>query len=237
VQQGLLEKVAALGKPVVLVLTNGSAVAVNWADRHIPAIVEAWYPGGQGGEAVAELLAGDFSPAGRLPVTFYRSVDQLPPFGDYSMRGRTYRYFTGEVPYPFGYGLSYTSFAYDKPRLSARRIKAGESIDISIRVTNTGDMAGDEVVQLYLSHPGIDGAPIRSLQGFKRIALKRGQSETVTFTLDKAELATVDEKGIHRVVPGTVNVWVGGGQPIESERLSPAAGVSASFEITSGLLL
>lgn len=237
VQQGLLEKVAALGKPVVLVLTNGSAVAVNWADRHIPAIVEAWYPGGQGGEAVAELLAGDFSPAGRLPVTFYRSVDQLPPFGDYSMQGRTYRYFTGEVLYPFGYGLSYTTFAYDKPRLSARRIKADDNIDISVRVTNTGDMAGDEVVQLYLSHPGVDGAPVRSLQGFKRIALEKGQSETVTFTLGKAEFAIVDEKGIRRVVPGTVNVWVGGGQPMKSERLSAAAGVSASFEITSGLLL
>ncbi|HEX7028166.1 MAG TPA: fibronectin type III-like domain-contianing protein, partial [Gammaproteobacteria bacterium] len=187
--------------------------------------------------AVAELLAGDFSPAGRLPVTFYRSADQLPPFGDYSMRGRTYRYFTGEVLYPFGYGLSYTSFAYDKPRLSARRIKADGSIDISVRVTNTGGMAGDEVVQLYLSHPGVDGAPVRSLKGFKRIALKRGQSETVTFTLDKAEFSIVDDKGVHRVVPGTVNVWIGGGQAIESERLNPAAGISTSFEITSELLL
>jgi hypothetical protein len=122
----LLERLHAAGKPVVLVLMNGSALSVNWADAHLPAIVEAWYPGGEGGRAVAGLLAGDFSPAGRLPVTFYRSADQLPAFKDYGMAGRTYRYFGGEALYPFGHGLSYTRFAYGQPVLSARPVKAGE---------------------------------------------------------------------------------------------------------------
>lgn len=231
-QQRLLEKVTATGKPVVLVLTNGSAMSVNWADEHVPAIVEAWYPGGQGGEAVAELIAGDFSPAGRLPVTFYRSVDQLPPFGDYSMQGRTYRYFDGEVLYPFGHGLSYTTFGYDNARVSSKRIGAKDTVKISVDVTNQGDRDGDEVVQLYLSHPGAAGAPIRTLAGFKRIKLAKGRTETVHFTLGGRDLSIVDPEGVRRIVPGTVNVWIGGGQPVEREGLEKAPGAATAFEIT-----
>ena len=158
-QQKLLERLHATGKPVVLVLMAGSAMSVNWADANIPAIVQAWYPGGEGGQAVAELLAGDYSPAGRLPVTFYKSAEQLPPFADYSMKGRTYRYFTGEPLYPFGHGLSYTSFAYGKPKPSKASVKAGEEVVVSVDVRNSGSRDGDEVVQLYVSRKA-DGAPI-----------------------------------------------------------------------------
>src|SRR5262249_53099316 len=146
-QEELLEAVHAMHKPIVLVLLNGSALAVNWADKNIPAILEAWYPGGEGGTAVAEALAGDFSPAGRLPVTFYKSVDQLPPFEDYSMAKRTYRYFEGDPLYPFGFGLSYTSFSYSNARIDHDNIPANGTVTVSIDITNTGTMAGDEVVQ------------------------------------------------------------------------------------------
>jgi beta-glucosidase len=165
-QEGLLERLNATGKPVVLVLMNGSALSVNWADAHLPAIVEAWYPGGEGGRAVAGLLAGDFSPAGRLPVTFYRSADQLPPFKDYGMAGRTYRYFGGEALYPFGHGLSYTRFAYGRRFWSGRR-QGGRVQAVSVDVTNSGARDGDEVVQLYVSRD-VAGAPVRSLHGFQR---------------------------------------------------------------------
>ena len=175
-QEALLERVTALGKPTVLVLINGSAMSVNWADAHVPAIIESWYPGGQGGEAVARLIAGDFSPAGRLPVTFYQSVKQLPDFGDYAMKNRTYRYFNGEVLYPFGYGLSYTTFSYADSRISSARVSAHDSVIVSVNVTNTGTMDGDEVVQLYAMHPDVPGAPARALVGFQRVHLARARA-------------------------------------------------------------
>ncbi|HEX6623261.1 MAG TPA: glycoside hydrolase family 3 C-terminal domain-containing protein, partial [Pyrinomonadaceae bacterium] len=150
-QEELIREVHALGKPVVLVLMGGSALAVNWADEHVPAIVEAWYPGQEGGTALADVLFGDYNPAGRLPVTFYKSVAQLPPFEEYGMAGRTYRYFKGEPLYPFGHGLSYTRFKYDKLKLGASRVKAGDGLRLSVDVQNVGDRAGDEVVQLYLT--------------------------------------------------------------------------------------
>jgi beta-glucosidase len=208
-QQQLLERLDATGKPIVLVLMNGSALAVNWADAHIPAIVEAWYPGGEGGHAVAGLIAGDYSPAGRLPVTFYKSADQLPAFTDYSMKGRTYRYFGGEALYPFGYGLSYTRFAY----ANARVAKTNTGLDVSVDVTNSGAREGDEVVQLYVSHPGIEGAPLRALAGFDRIHLKKGERRTMRFTLNDRALSMVDVAGKRRVVAGPVDIWVGGGPP------------------------
>jgi beta-glucosidase len=223
-QQKLLERLHATGKPVVLVLMNGSALSVNWADKNIPAIVEAWYPGGQGGAAVASVIAGDFSPGGRLPITFYKSVDQLPGFGDYTMGNRTYRYFKGDVLYPFGHGLSYTSFGY----ANAKATSAGVSVD----VTNTGAMDGDEVVQLYLTHPSVEGAPVRALQGFRRIHLKKGETQTVSFTLDDRALSTVNAAGVRSVVPGKVQVWVGGGQPI-----GKTAGTALTFDVTSGATL
>ncbi|HWF93198.1 MAG TPA: glycoside hydrolase family 3 C-terminal domain-containing protein [Terriglobales bacterium] len=224
-QKELLEKVAAAGKPTVLLLVNGSALAVNWADEHVPAIVEAWYPGEEGGTAVAEALAGDFSPSGRLPVTFYKSESQLPSFEDYSMANRTYRYFTGEPLYPFGYGLSYTSFAYSNAKVENGNV-------ISADVANTGMMAGDEVVQLYLTHGGIAGAPLRSLEGFQHVHLEPGQKQTVTFTLNDRQLSVVDEAGNRRVMPGNVDVWIGGGQPVSRTGLEKAAGVETHFTIT-----
>jgi beta-glucosidase len=231
-QEQLLERIVAAGKPVVLVLMNGSALGVNWAQAHVPAIVEAWYPGEQGGAAVAQLLAGDYSPAGRLPVTFYKSVEQLPAYDDYSMAHRTYRYFTGEPLYPFGYGLSYTSFSYANARVSAARVRANGAVTISADVANTGAMDGDEVVQLYLTHPGAAGAPIRALQGFQRIHLAKGETRTVQFTLRDRALSVVDEAGVRRIVHGAVDVWVGGGQPI-----GQTPGVQTSFQVTSAATL
>jgi len=236
-QQALLEKISATGKPVILVLTNGSALSVNWADEHVPAIIDAWYPGGQGGEAVAGLIAGDFSPAGRLPLTFYRSVDQLPAFEDYSMLGRTYRYFDGEVLYPFGYGLSFTSFKYSNLKLSKKKISAKDSVKVSVDVTNTGDKDSDEVVQLYLQHSTVAGAPLRALAGFERIHLNKGQTKSVTFTLNQRDLSVVDDKGVRRLVPGKVDLWVGGAQPTSREGLAKPAGQKAVLELTSAAVL
>ncbi len=211
-QQALLERLQATGKPLVLVLMNGSALGVEWADKHVPAIVEAWYPGGEGGRAVAGLIAGDFSPAGRLPVTFYRNVGQLPPFKDYAMTGRTYRYFAGDPLYPFGHGLSYTRFAYAAPTLDKTHLRAGASAVVTTRVTNTGARAGDEVVQLYASR-ALAGAPIRALVGFQRIHLKPGESREVRFVVDPRGMSHVDTAGRRAVVPGPIDLWVGGGQP------------------------
>jgi beta-glucosidase len=232
-QEELLKSVHAIGKPVVLVLMSGSALAVNWADDNVPAILEAWYPGGEGGTAVAEALAGDFSPGGRLPVTFYKSVDQLPAFDDYSMAKRTYRYFDGEPLYPFGYGLSFTTFTYSNARVDNANVAADGSATVSVDVTNTGSMAGDEVVELYLTHPGVAGAPLRALKGFQRVHLARGQKKTVSFTIRDRDLSIVDEAGKHRIVPGTVKVWIGGGQPVSRPGIPKPAGAETQFTITS----
>ncbi len=230
-QQELLERIAAAGKPTVLLLLNGSALAVNWADKKLPAILEAWYPGGQGGTAIAEALAGDFSPGGRLPITFYKSTEQLPAFEDYSMAKRTYRYFDGESLYPFGFGLSYTSFAYRNAKVQNDTVPADGSMKLSVDVTNTGAMAGDEVVQLYLTHSGVAGAPIRALQGMQRVHLARGATKTVWFTLQDRALSIVDEAGKRRIVPGVVDVWIGGGQPETRSGLPKTAGVATKFTI------
>ncbi len=227
-QEDLLEAVAATGKPVVLVLTNGSALGVNWADGHVPAILEAWYPGESGGQAVAEAIAGDFSPAGRLPVTFYKSVADLPAFEDYRMAGRTYRYFKGEALYPFGYGLSYSRFAY----AGAEAAASGDGETVTAKVTNTGRKASDEVAQLYLTHEGVDGAAVRELRGFQRVHLAPGESTLVTFTLNDRDLSTVDAQGKRAMVPGTVRFWVGGGQPVAREGLANAAGVEGTFQVS-----
>jgi beta-glucosidase len=236
-QEDLLEGLHALGKPTVLVLLNGSALAVNWAQEKLTAIVEAWYPGEEGGTAVAEMLAGDFSPAGRLPVTFYHSVDQLPPFEDYSMANRTYRYFDGEPLYPFGYGLSYTKFSYSNARASSAAVAADASVTVSVDVANTGNVAGDEVVQLYLTHSDVAGAPLRALRGFQRVHFNRGEKKAVTFTLRDRDLSIVDPEGKHRVVPGTVQVWIGGGQPVGPAGLPKTSGAQTQFTISSAASL
>jgi beta-glucosidase len=236
-QRRVLEAVTNTGTPVVLVLINGSALAVNWADEHVSAILEAWYPGGQGGDAVAGVIAGDVNPAGRLPFTVYRSVGDLPPFDDYSMANRTYRYFSGEVLYPFGYGLSYADFEYSQAQVSRSRVIAGEAVDLTVTVTNVGDRSGDEVVQVYISHPQRENAPLRSLVGFERITLAPGESRKVGFTLDPSAMSTVDENGGRVVRAGSANVWIGGGQPDRRPGLPAAAGVSVAFDVTGTIAL
>ncbi len=212
-EQDLLEALSATGKPLVVVLTNGSALAVNWANEHANAILEAWYPGEEGGMAVAQTLSGWNNPAGRLPVTFYKGVDQLPPFEDYAMKNRTYRYFTGTPLYPFGYGLSYTKFAYSGLTLPADPVHAGDAMTAEVTVTNTGDRAGDEVAELYLSFPSVPGAPLRALRAFKRVHLDPGASKKVSFYLKPRDLSMVSDKGDPIIAEGQYTVSVGGGQP------------------------
>jgi len=240
-QEKLLEQIAGLGKPVVLVLLNGSALAVNFAagNPNIPAILEAWYPGGQGGTAVAEALAGDFSPAGRLPVTFYKSLEQLPPFEDYSMAKRTYRYFSGGPLYPFGYGLSYTSFRYSNPQINVpvQSTRHDVASSVSVDVTNTGSVVCDEVVQVYLSRPGLAGAPLRALAGFQRIHLNPGQKMNVAFALTQRDVSVVDPSGKRHVPVGKVDVWIGGGQPSVIPGAAKPAGVATQLNFGGDLPL
>jgi beta-glucosidase len=220
-QEALLKAIAATGTPVVLVLLNGSALAVNWADEHIPSILEAWYPGQAGGRAVAEALFGDTNPGGKLPVTFYRSAEQLPPFEDYNMTGRTYRYFEGDVLYPFGFGLSYTRFSYQNFSISPDRLYAPEVLRVSCEVQNTGSVAGDEVVQVYLRHQEASvPVPRHSLVGFKRVHLLPGAVKRVTFEISPRQYAIVTDEGQWAVVPGALTIFVGGGQPGFAEGLS-----------------
>jgi beta-glucosidase len=211
-EQELLESVATAGKPLVVVLTNGSALAVNWAKEHANAILDAWYPGEEGGTAVAQTLSGRNNPAGRLPVTFYTGVDQLPPFEDYAMKGRTYRYFEGTPLYPFGYGLSYTTFSYGGLSVPTE-VAAGSPLVTEVTVTNTGPKAGDEVAQLYLSFPNVPGAPLKALRGFQRVHLEPGASQKVRFELKPRDVSMVTEAGEPIVAEGAYTVSVGGGQP------------------------
>jgi beta-glucosidase len=213
-QEELLEALGATGKPLVVVLQNGSALAVSWAAQHASAILEAWYPGEEGGTAIAETLAGDSNPSGRLPLTFYATTSQLPAFTDYSMPGRTYRYFLGQPLFPFGYGLSYTRFAYSGFN-APERVAAGEPVKVTGEVKNTGPVAGDEVVELYLAKPQGGGMPLRELVGFKRVRLATGQSARVDFTIDERSLGQVDTQGKRVIVPGTYALWMGGSQPGE----------------------
>lgn len=236
-QEELLAAVAATGKPLIVVLTNGSALAVNWAQDHAAAILEAWYPGEEGGTAVADALSGDSNPAGRLPVTFYKSVAQLPPFVNYSMSQRTYRYFTEQPLYPFGYGMSYATFTYSDAKTVSGTVTADGTESVSVRVTNAGPVAGDEVVQLYLSHPGVEGAPIRALAGFQRVHLAAGASQTVNFNISPRDLSIVDEAGVRRVVAGSVEAWVGGGQPIAGPGQAASKGASLRFTISGSAVL
>jgi beta-glucosidase len=212
-EEELIEALSAAGKPLVIVLTNGSALAVNWAKDHANAILDAFYPGEEGGTAVAETLSGRNNPAGRLAVTFYTGVDQLPAFEDYGMKGRTYRYFEGKPLYPFGYGLSYTTFSYSGLKVPPKPIKAGDPASADVTVTNTGKLAGDEVVQLYLSFPDVKGAPLRALRGFQRIHLEAGKSQAVHFELKPRDLSMVTEAGEPIIADGQYKISIGGGQP------------------------
>ena len=225
VQRALLQQVAASGKPLVVVLLSGSAVALDWAQQHADAILAAWYPGQAGGTAIAQVLAGEANPGGRLPVTFYRATRDLPPFTDYAMQGRTYRYFGGTPLYPFGYGLSYTRFGYADLALSAAQLAAGAALTVAVTVRNEGARAGDEVVQAYLASD-VPQAPRRALAAFRRVHLAPGEGRRVEFTLSPRQLSTVDAAGRRAVAAGHYQLFVGGGQP------GNAPGLQAAFVIT-----
>jgi len=231
-QLQLLDALEATGKPVVVVLQSGSAIALGPDNAKARAVLEAWYPGEQGGQAIAEVLKGTVNPSGRLPVTFYKSTAELPPFTDYSMKNRTYRYFAGATEYPFGHGLSYTRFSYSTPTFSTRRLAAGRDQLVKVRVRNVGKVDGDEVAQLYLSTPGVKGRPLRSLKGYQRIHLAAGQTRTLTFRLSPRDMAFADAKGVLRILPATYQTWVGGGQPGTG-----APGGAGSFQTDGTLAL
>src|SRR5688572_17471560 len=231
VQQQLIKDIKALGKPVVLVLLNGSALAINWADANVPAIVEAWYPGQAAGQAIADVLFGDYNPGGRLPVTFYKSEKDLPAFTDYIMTTQTYRYFKGEPLYPFGYGLSYTTFAYENLKVNDQ-YKNGDTVNLSVDIKNTGGMAGDEVAQVYVSTTNANGkGPIRSLKAFKRLHLNAGETKTVNFTLPSSSFAIVNDDGERVVSPGKYEISVGGGQPGIKNKKQTASVVVTTINI------
>jgi beta-glucosidase len=225
-QQQLLERIVATGKPTVLVLLNGSALAVNWAQERVPAIVEAWYPGQAGGSAIADVLFGAYNPAGRLPVTFYRDTTDLPPFVDYAMKGRTYRFFEGTPLYAFGHGLSYTTFAYGNLRTDAASLRPDGQTTVRVDVTNTGRRAGDEVVQLYVRHPSSKVArPRQDLRGYRRVHLRPGETRTVTFALPARALAYWDADADRWTVePAPVQLRVGASSAdIRAERTLPVS--------------
>jgi beta-glucosidase len=213
VQQELLETVAKTGKPMVIVLLNGSALSVNWAKQNAHALLEAWYPGQSGGQAIAETLSGKNNPSGRMPVTFYTGIDQLPAFDDYSMADRTYRYFKGKPLYAFGDGLSYTTFAYSGVKLSTKSLKAGDPLTIEAEVKNTGSLPGDEVSELYLVPPQSAISAKLALAGFQRLHLNPGETRHLTFTLDPRTLSQVDQKGTRAVTPGNYKLSLGSSQP------------------------
>jgi beta-glucosidase len=230
-QRDLIREVQKAGKPTILVLMNGSPLTINWENENIPAIIEAWYPGQAGGTAIADVIFGDYNPAGRLPVTVYKSTEQIPAFDDYDMKGRTYRYFNGQPLYEFGYGLSYTTFEYAIKELP-QSLKIGENLTLSVDVTNTGKRDGDEVVQLYVSLPDSKlQKPIRSLQGFQRITLKAGETKTVKFTLTPLKMSVRNSDNIALVESGTLLVSVGGKQP-DKKALASKQVVQESVNLT-----
>ncbi|HET9086261.1 MAG TPA: glycoside hydrolase family 3 C-terminal domain-containing protein [Acidobacteriaceae bacterium] len=226
VQDQMLQAVAATGKPLIVVLMNGSALAVNWAQQHANAILEAWYPGARGGKAIVDTILGKNNPGGRLPVTFYRSTAQLPAFEDYSMANRTYRYFRGKPLYAYGYGLSYSSFSLTHFKLSSSELQAGQPITAEADVTNTSKRAGDEVAELYVTYPASPTAPIHALAGFSRIHIAPGATQHVTFLVNSRSLSQVLPEGKRVILPGTYTLSLGEGQPGTG-----AEQVSSSFQM------
>jgi beta-glucosidase len=212
-EEALLGALKGTGKPLVVVLMNGSALAVNWAKDHANAILDAWYSGEEGGTAIAQTLAGANNPAGRLPVTFYKGIEQLPEFEDYAMKNRTYRYFTGEPLYGFGHGLSYTAFEYSGMKLSNPQLPAGSPLDVEVDVKNTGKRDGDEVAELYITFPKLPGTPLHALRGFTRVHLKAGELKHVKLTLGPRDLSYVNEAGDRMLSTGDYLITIGGGQP------------------------
>ena len=218
IQQQLLERIVALGKPVVLVVLSGSGVAIGWADEHCPAILQAWYPGEEGGTAIADALFGDYNPGGRLPVTWVCGLEQLPPMEDYRMEGRTYRFMKDQPLYPFGWGSSYTTFGYLNLKVT-ETAHVDEEIEVSVDVINSGERAGDEVAQLYVSRETeTTRTPLRELRGFRRLHLQPGETRTVTFKLTPRDLSIINDEGKRILEPGDVTIYVGGCQPDERSR-------------------
>jgi beta-glucosidase len=230
-QQHLLEAVGATGKPVIVVSLSGSALSLSWAKEHAAAILQAWYPGEDGGTAIARTLAGANNPAGRLPVTFYAGTKDLPEFTDYSFKNRTYRYYTGKPLWGFGYGLSYSTFQYGPVKLSSATVAAGKPVTATVTITNDSKVAGEEVVEAYLKTPQSDG-PINSLVGFQRVHLNPGQSRDVTLELNPRSLSAVDAKGQRSILPGTYHLAVGSTQPGETTSKS-----EADFKVSGTLTL
>lgn len=213
VQQDLIQEIYALGKPVVLVLLNGSALAINWEKENLPAIVEAWYGGQKGGEAIADVLFGDYNPSGKLPVTFYKSETDLPDFENYNMKGRTYKYFEGKPLYKFGYGLSYTKFSYSNMK-TKKSIQTNDSITVSVDVKNIGNVNGNEIVQLYVKHLNSTvPVPLLSLKGFKYVNLIKGETKTITFNLKSKDFSVIQDNGDAIVNAGSIEISIGGEQP------------------------
>ncbi|MDI7775713.1 glycoside hydrolase family 3 C-terminal domain-containing protein [Asticcacaulis sp. EMRT-3] len=228
-QQKMLEAVKATGKPLVVVYVTGGEISDPWVEKNADAILQAWYPGEEGGHAIAATLSGQNNPSGRLPYTIYQDISELPPFVDYSMKGRTYRYFDGAVLHPFGQGLSYTRFAYAAPSLSASSIKAGDPVTATVQVSNTGKLDGDEVVELYVKRPGAAGHPV--LAGFQRIHLKAGETLPVTLTLDARDLSQVMSDGARKVMAGDYVISLGGGQPGDAQTVSATLSVSGEADL------
>ncbi|HET9101572.1 MAG TPA: glycoside hydrolase family 3 C-terminal domain-containing protein [Acidobacteriaceae bacterium] len=227
VQQQMLQAVAATGKPLIVVLMNGSALAVNWSAQHANAILEAWYPGARGGQAIVDTLLGKNNPAGRLPITFYRSTSELPPFTDYSMADRTYRYFHGSTLYGFGFGLSYSQFKFDKLHVATEKLKAGDPLTVDVDVTNTSKVDGDEVAELYLAYPKTKASPIHALVGFSRVHVAAGATVPLQITVDARQWSQVLDNGDRVILPGSYTLFVGGSQPG-----TDANGVSTTVNVT-----
>lgn len=213
-QQEILEAACESGKPVILVILSGSALAVTWADEHVPAIIEGWYPGAMGGKALASVLFGEYSPEGKLPVTFYRTTEELPDFRDYSMKGRTYRYMEQKALYPFGYGLSYTDFGVEEVRVSGDTIEKGEKLSVEAVLVNRGQMAGAETLQVYIKakRPGTPNAQLKAL---KKEELQPGESKRIRLELSDRSFGLRDENGDLVLEEGTYEIYVGTQQPDE----------------------
>ena len=213
-QQEFIKELYKVNPNTVVVLVAGSSMAINWMDENIPAILNAWYPGEQGGNAVAEALFGDYNPGGRLPLTYYNSLDELPAFDDYSVKNRTYQYFEGKPLYEFGYGLSYTNFKYKKKSIT----QSNNTVDITFNLSNVGKYDGDEVAQVYVRYPETGTyMPLKQLKGFSRVHLKKGKFADITISVPKKELRYWDEKTRQFVTPAGEYVFQVGGS---SENIS-----------------
>ncbi|MEM6718073.1 MAG: glycoside hydrolase family 3 C-terminal domain-containing protein [Bacteroidota bacterium] len=230
-QTELIKKIKALGKPTILVLLNGSALSINWENENIPAIIEAWYPGQAGGTAIADVIFGDYNPSGRLPVTFYKDINDIPAFSNYDMTGKTYRYFKGDPLYEFGYGLSYTTFKYSNVKIPST-IESGKNITLEIDVENVGDLTGEEVIQVYVENLNADEFnPHKTLAAFERVSFTSGEKKTLRFEIDKEQLSTVNSNGEKVIQPGAYIISVGGAQP-SKERIEKGTVVSQKINIS-----